>query len=243
MKRKWLLATVGAMALGIAAPASAADLPRKAPIAPPPPLPYNWNGFYIGGHIGGAWVDHDVSDPFFFPGFSVSTDKSGFIGGGQVGWNFQTGQWVFGIEGDISATDLSRNHLCPDITFSCDHKLNWIATATGRLGLAWDAALFYVKGGAAFANHEVTVFDNLFILPTVSGSTTRTGWTVGAGFEYGFAPNWSAKIEYNFMDFGNEDFTMFGVNRFLNVDTQINVVKFGINYRFGWGPPPLTASY
>jgi outer membrane immunogenic protein len=178
--KKFLLATGGLLALlGMAGPASAADMRVKAPppVAPPVML-YNWTGFYIGGHVGGAWVDHDVFDPLI--GLGVSLDKSGFLGGGQVGFNYQPlgSNWVFGVEGDIAWVDIDNNHICPAVAFNCNHNHNWLATVTGRLGYAWDTVFLYAKGGAAFVNHEFTGPNAFGIL--VSESNTRTGWTVGA---------------------------------------------------------------
>jgi outer membrane immunogenic protein len=229
--KKFSLIALGLLALGATAPASAADLRVKAPPpAPPVVTVYNWTGFYIGGHVGGAWVDHDVFDPLI--GLGVSIDKSGFLGGGQVGFNYQPlgSNWVFGVEGDIAWVDIDNNHICPAVGFNCNHNHNWLATVTGRLGYAWDTVFLYAKGGAAFVNHEFTGPNAFGIL--VSESNTRTGWTVGAGLEWGFAPNWSAKVEYNFMDFSNDTLV------FHNLETQINVVKVGVNYRFGWGVAP-----
>ena len=218
--KRLLLTIVSFSFLGFATQALAADLRMKAPppVAPPVMI-YNWTGFYIGAHVGGAWVDHDIFDPLI--GLGISTDKSGFLGGGQVGFNYQPlgSNWVFGVEGDIAWVDIDNNHICPAVAFNCSHNHNWLATVTGRLGYTWDALLLYAKGGAAFAHHEFIGPDAFGFL--VSESNTRTGWTVGAGLEWGFAPNWSAKVEYNFMDFSNDTLA------FHNVETQINVVKVG----------------
>jgi outer membrane immunogenic protein len=140
--------------VGIRDRASAADLPRKAPAYTPPPLPpaFTWTGCYIGGHLGGGWGDKTVSVPSLLPGVSVTGDLDGFLGGGQVGCNLQFGgNWVIGIEGEGSAADIKGDitRTIVGITGTASAKTNWIASATGRLGWAWDRWLIYGKGGAA----------------------------------------------------------------------------------------------
>jgi outer membrane immunogenic protein len=256
--KRLLLSGVAVLAVAAALPAYAADLARpapayKAPVAPPVML-YNWTGFYIGGHVGGLWSSKDWTEvpPFFGNGpGTVSTDPDGFLGGVQAGFNWQTGPWVWGVEVQWSWADADG---CGGIfvagtytTFDACSKIKWVGTVAGRLGYAWDRVLLYVKGGVAFADVEhVGVVGGAPFTNTVSD--TRTGWMVGAGLEYGFLPNWSAKIEYNFMDFGSEtyQFTRFapapaGVSS-ADIDQQVHVVKFGINYRFGWGAP-VVANY
>jgi outer membrane immunogenic protein len=255
------IAIVGVLALaGLTVPASAADLGArpitKAPIAAPIAV-YDWSGFYIGGHIGGAWADKDwsvnpatVFAPFgvFLPGAAIpvgSHRADGFLAGGQIGFNWQTGAWVFGVEGDASWTNADGQDACFGIGagLTCRTEMNWMATITGRVGYAWNNVLLYAKGGVAFVDEDHSVFlTGLPGLGAFTAGVTRTGWTVGAGLEYGFTPNWSAKIEYNFMDFGNDTvgFTFPGVGGpllNLDIDQQVHVVKAGINYRFNWGTP------
>lgn len=251
MKRAISLA-VGALALaGMTVSSSAADLGArpiaKAPIAAPIAI-YNWSGFYIGGHVGGIWSDKDWTTTLVGPGIPLggvlgSHTADGFLAGGQIGFNWQTGAWVFGIEGDASWTNADGAHGCGVVApgFAgaaavCSTNINWLATLTGRVGYAFNNVLLYAKGGVAWIDDDHTVSNPVAGL-AVLGSVTRTGWTVGAGLEYGFTPNWSAKIEYNFMDF--EDVRVVapitGVALF-DVAQQAHVVKGGINYRFNWGP-------
>jgi outer membrane immunogenic protein len=257
--KKALLAGAALAALTIGAlPAAAADLATrpvyKAPVAVP--VAYNWSGFYIGGHVGYGWGEKDWDQTFTTPGFGAAfpnrstSNVDGFLGGGQVGINWQSGMWVFGLEGDFSWTDADgcgRQSISPG--FNNCTSVNWYATATGRLGVAFDRSLLYVKGGAAFVDEDHFVANTVF--PTggaTSTSNTRTGWTVGGGLEYALWDNWSAKIEYNFMDFGtdNRAFTYTGINAGLteryDIDQQVHVVKFGVNYRFNWGAP-IVAKY
>jgi outer membrane immunogenic protein len=251
--KRYLLATVGVVALGLATSASAADLgvrrgPAVAPVAVAPI--YNWTGFYIGGHVGWHQTEKDWghADPFFPWVGSRGHDSDGFLGGGQIGFNWQTGALVIGVEGQFSWTDSDhRRHCGTDPIFfgeiHCGHNVDWYATAAVRLGYAAANWLFYVKGGVAFADESFHVHFPGFGRTVHGGDDTETGWMVGVGIEYGFTPNWSAKIEYNYMDFGDRDIvfrdTVLGLEDRFNIDQQVHVVKFGINYRFGFGPAPL----
>lgn len=240
--------------------ASAADLgPRvaKAPAAAPVPL-YNWTGLYVGGHVGWGWTDEAATflSPFGFgtipPGATFGLNSNGFLAGGQIGFNYQFHpNWVIGVEGDVSWTDhgaaATANGtadffgviLPVAVGFASDH--NWYATATARLGYTWGPGLVYVKGGFAWMNADYTASTtSLGATTSQTIGTTRNGWTVGVGLEYAFAPNWSAKIEYDYLDFGTDSYFfadpgVVGVP--FDVDTQVHQVKLGINYRFGWGGP------
>ena len=240
--RRVVLGLAGATMLSGAA--MAADISRpvyKAPPAGALPVAYDWTGFYVGGHVGYGWAEKDWRDAF---GLNVSNKADGFLGGGQVGFNYQTGMFVFGVEGDFSWADIKGgSNIGPVIgaplgaTFNTD--VDFTATLTGRLGLAFDRWLVYGKGGVAWAHDKYDT--NFYTFPgTASLSETRIGWTVGAGVEYAFAPNWSTKLEYNYMDFGTRNVS-FAPFTSTAIDQQIHAVKFGINYKFGGGP--LLARY
>jgi len=232
-----LLAAAGLL-LGAEA-ASAADLGRPVYKAPPPAVvaAYNWSGFYIGGHLGGAWSSEEVTDFGAVPALTGSPDPDGFIGGAQVGFNWQADRWVFGIEGDWSASGVDG---AATLDGPFTSETSWYATLTGRIGYAWDNWMWYVKGGAAWADIEYGY--NTF--GTVSD--TRVGWTVGTGIEWALAPQWSAKLEYNYLDFGKDTYTFTdAIGPFtVDADTQVHMVKAGINYRFGgFGKAPVVANY
>ena len=219
----------------------AADMrmPVKAPPAPVQTYGYNWTGFYIGGHVGGAWAEKDWVAEGFGPLGSQKID--GFIGGGQVGFNYQVGALVWGVEADFSWANLDGSFT--DTVFFGDNTttVKWFGTVTGRIGYAWDRTLLYVKGGGAWVRDVYAITDDSgFFAET---RETRWGWTVGAGLEYGLTPNWSVKVEYNYLDFGTERIRFapdFGAPFERDADQQIHVVKFGINYRFGG---PVVARY
>lgn len=249
--KRLLLASVGLIALGIAVPASAADLgvrrgPAVAPVAVAPI--YNWTGFYIGAHIGWGSVELNstllVDIPPFLTGTSFGGTQDGFLGGGQAGFNWQTGAWVLGIEGQISWTDISESATITlgGLTSTSTSSVDWLGTLAARVGVASANWLFYVKGGLAFLDWSVS---NTILggFGTVSAGDTEWGWMVGVGIEYGFTPNWSAKIEYNYMDFDVDRTSFLGTPLF-DHDLTAHVVKFGINYRFGGkAPGPVVARY
>ena len=215
---KMLLASAAVIAL--VSSASAADLAARLYTKTPPPVPaqiYNWTGFYIGGHVGGAFRGDDNN---VLGGSSDGT----FMGGVQVGYDYQfSPNWVMGLEANYSFKDTNgifanRN----------------LGSVTGRLGYTWGPTLLYAKGGYAWAD---TRFTNGF-----GGDGGRDGYTVGAGLEYLFTQNWSGKIEYQYYDFGNVnvfDNTGAFAGRFRNDE---HTIKVGLNYRFGWGGP-VVAKY
>ena len=252
-----LLLTVGVAITALASgTANAADLRAPVPKAPPPVVAvYNWTGFYIGAHVGGAWGDKDFlltdADVLFvgFPGFPSfrSHSVSGLIAGGQVGFNWQApgSNWVLGIEAQASWSNADGAHTIDTVegAFGLRTEVEWLGTVTGRLGYAFDRWLVYAKGGFAFAHDNYEQFS--VVNPSVSlfSDHTRTGWAVGGGIEVALAGNWSAKVEYNYMDFGTKGATFnipAGGFFTLDVDQQIHVVKFGINYRLGG---PVVARY
>jgi outer membrane immunogenic protein len=239
MRKLFLLGISAFAAVMLGGAAQAADMPLKAP-PPAAPVMYNWNGIYIGAHIGGAWAEHghDRFDPAFdCIGLICFDDNRGlghnngrFIGGGQIGYNYQVSQWVWGIEGQISGVasnndDQACGFFAPaganNFLFRCRDRSGWIASIAARLGVAFGQTgnwLLYVKGGGAFADANVRLRfrDDCSALGTVlanicnsgvvfnNNDNTRSGWMIGVGLENGMG-NWSWKIEYNFMDFGHRD--------------------------------------
>jgi len=235
--KKFLLTGVALAALG--GSALAADLParRGVPVKAPEPVvyAYNWSGFYIGAHGGGGWSDKC----FTFAGVDDGChDGNGFVAGGQLGFNYQAGQFVFGVEFSGSWADINGDHtslqFAPD---SLHSEINSILMLTGRVGMTFDRMLLYVTGGGAWAHDKLEYVDAG--VGTASAKKSRTGWTVGAGIEYGLAPNWSIAAQYNFIDFGDKNVTFSGggVTSFTDkVDQQVHLATVRLNYRFGGGP-------
>jgi outer membrane immunogenic protein len=232
MRLPLLVAALCGIPLGVAAAAdlSTPHVPAKAPSAYVP-TSYNWTGFYVGGHLGGAFGNTSWIDPF--SGFADSPSIAGFVGGAQVGVNYQVNAIVFGLEGDFSGANLSGS-ATDAAGFTHSTSTYWTSTVTGRLGYAVNRALFYGKGGVAFANERDTVTDPFGNVAT-DGTATRTGWTAGAGIEYALDHNWSARVEYDYLGFGSQSYTFGGpVLGALpaSVDMNIQRVIAGINYRF-----------
>jgi outer membrane immunogenic protein len=254
--KKFLLGMVGLFAISAASTASAADMAVKAP--PPAPLPviYNWSGFYIGAN-GGWGQSHNCLDfnNFVTPGGLLVTgdacrDRSGGLVGGQIGYRWQSNQFVFGLEAQGDWADLSSSRVSLlDPTLSTRTKTDGIGLFTGQLGWAWNAALLYVKGGAAVTSNRFSIFDNITGVELAAASATRWGGTVGVGFEYGFAPNWSIGAEYNHLWMGdaNNSFTIVDprIAGVLNsrLTQDVDMITLRINYRFGGYAAPVTARY
>jgi outer membrane immunogenic protein len=254
--RKFFLAASAALAtLVMAAPASAADIPVKARPLPPPPV-FSWTGFYIGVHVGAGFGTKEW-EQFFSEGTEVGNTFSshtvnGILGGGQIGFNYQVGWAVWGVEFQASAADLRGKGSCGLVAeFNCNTKVTGLATFAGRFGVTSDRLLFYVKGGAAWARdkYDVSFFVNEPEIVPSSISDNRWGWMIGTGIEYAFAPNWSAKVEYNYMDFGTKGYvfnltpTEPGLFDRFDITQRIHLVKFGLNYRFDLGKAPVYAKY
>src|SRR5262249_7744478 len=172
-------------------------------------------------------------------GATFNTDNNGFIGGGQVGFNYQINNFVFGVEGDIDATSLNKTG--PGVvtgigTLQASASTDWVATLAGRIGFAFDRWMIYAKGGGAWVQNSATL-TNLTTGASISGSNPNSGWVAGVGAEWAFAGPWSAKIEYNHIELDNwsTPATVIAAGDRFNVSRDIDMVKFGINYRFGWG--------
>jgi outer membrane immunogenic protein len=205
---RFVLRVLALIVAGWTTSSAAADLnygPRGAYTVNQPLNALSWAGPYLGGNLGFAWgaVDNNPAKP------------SGFSGGVQGGYNWQNGPWVFGIEGDIQATGAEE-------TFAPWKFSNpWFGTVRGRAGYAFHNVLFYGTGGLAFGELRAETFG-------LSETRTNAGWTLGAGAEMGFAPNWSAKIEYLFVDLADSNFVITGASN----GYHFGLVRAGVNYHF-----------
>jgi outer membrane immunogenic protein len=247
--KKFLLSTVGLIALGMAAPASAADMAVKAPPAPPPPALYNWTGFYIGAN--GGWGEtHNCWDFVTVLGTSISDGcrtRSGGLAGGQLGYRWQVNQWVFGVEGQGDWADLSNTRVSlVDPAFSTRVRTDGIGLLTGQVGYAWNQALLYVKGGGAVTGNRFDILSSFNGNSLAATETTRWGGAVGVGFEYGFSPGWSVGVEYDHLFMGHNNNTFSVVNPIVagalnRIDEDVDMVTARFNYRFNWGVGGPTA--
>jgi outer membrane immunogenic protein len=260
--KKFLLVTVGLVALGTAAPASAADLApyTKAPPAPVIPV-YDWTGFYIGANGGGGWT-HNCWDVTSFRGPVVPFvegchNGTGGVAGGQIGYRWERAGWVFGVEAQGDWADLRGSNVSFFIpAWTNNSKIDSFGLFTGQVGYAWNNVLWYVKGGAAVTGDKflgtVTTTGALFD----SANQTRWGGTVGTGVEYGFAPNWSVAVEYDHLFMGDQSVTTTSagvlagipagsVFRTDSIRQNVDIVTARVNYHFNWnwGGSPAFGRY
>ena len=236
--------------------AMAANYPVKSGYVEPSRA-ISWSGFYVGGHVGyGSATESQRSIDFISQGavnipFDLGGNNlNGGLGGGQIGFRYQMGTIVLGAEGEYSWADLNgascgtTSILGASVT--CSSRISSIASATGQFGVAYDRALFYLKGGGAWVREKNTLSTLVPAGPLSAdgfATDTNSGWTAGAGFEFAFSNNWSARAEYDFISLGNRRALYnFGGSSF-NVDIreQVHLVKLGINYKFDWMMNPVFA--
>jgi outer membrane immunogenic protein len=239
MKRILFAAILSAVAAGAAA---AADIPQPPPeegtYVPLPPPVYNWGGVYIGVNGGWEWGGAEWSMPatVTFPALSATANNNGGIIGGTLGVNYQTGPFVFGLEGDLNYSSINTGitSVC-SVSGTCQVGSNWLSTVRARAGYAVNNVLFYGTAGGAFANMQTA-------LSGVTTSHIEPGWTAGAGVEWAFFSNWTAKFEYLFV-YNTLNATCStavctanngGASAPLSVSLGQNVVRGGINYKFNF---------
>lgn len=253
------LTIASATALG-AQSASAADLTRpvyKAPAAAPL---YNWSGFYAGVNVGWGWNDSSADRTAFSSALgaavavgqvpaSIGFTRDGVLGGGQIGYNWQAGAFVLGLETDFQGSNIrgAGSVFYPGpgspVLITANSRLDWFGTVRGRLGFTpLPEALLYVTGGLAYGhvNNNASWVADPLTSGNLNGSSsdTRAGWTVGAGAEWAFAPRWSVKAEYLYVDLGNttvrETDPQYPVD-FLDYkfEHRDHIVRVGLNYKFG----------
>ena len=224
-----LKSLAAALLVGVSSTAAmAADLPSRSRGAPAPIIAqapiFTWTGLYVGLQAGYAW--DRVSLDNTFAAFPLNAKRDGFVGGAHIGYLYQTGPAVLGLEGDVEGTTIKNSGLR--------------ASLRGRLGFAADRALFYVTGGGALANQNYTLFSPFTGFNT-NASATKLGWTVGGGVEYAFAPNWSARVEYRYSDFGKVNVADFIAPA--NISRRESAVRLGVSSHFGGVGGPVVAKY
>jgi outer membrane immunogenic protein len=240
------------VAVGVAATAAlAADLPvpaAKPAYYPLPPASYNWSGIYFGGNVGGGFlndlVTFSTTTPLENAGTTTRLTPFSVIGGAQVGFNAQFGPVVAGVEGTWTSSAITGNTPIGALDGSQEESRSaphWFGTATGRLGYAFNDVLLYAKGGGAWMHVDYTQIN---LIGGVNNgqqliSDTRDGYTVGGGIEYAFNENLSAKLEYDFLDFGTKNYNFTAMNGGaglpVSIRSSLNVLTAGLNYRFYFG--------
>jgi outer membrane immunogenic protein len=236
---------IGALALTamLAGPAIAADMPVKAVYKAPPLEPaYSWTGCYVGANAGGGAVEASL-DPATpaSANYGDLNNRFGWMGGGQVGCDYQLGAWVVGARGLFDWGQLHGTNVSGATGAMADTFITNFSTATGRIGYIFEPnVLAYVQGGGAWIKNNF-VISNPGILETAS--TNWTGFDVGFGVERGFFVNWSIFAEFNYMNFGSKSFTFtpyagaLAVPDSVTAKESVETVLFGLNYRFNYGGP------
>jgi outer membrane immunogenic protein len=254
MRSTLIVAFTCTTALCAAGAASAADLAARPYTKAPAyiePL-FNWGGFYVGGHIGGAWTNQEfinsgVGAPFgdLIPGEGYRQRRSGIMGGAQLGYNWQASNYVFGLEGTISGLDNSGtvvNTVFAPANDVFSWRTNVLATIVGRAGFAVQNNLFYFKGGYAGVNNRLSVSDT--VTPGSGGQTHwANGWTVGAGWEYGITRNWIVGLEYNYAAFQTQTYQLGGLSGNYTFDAKPRDLQWAVvraSYKFD---APVIARY
>jgi outer membrane immunogenic protein len=254
-------------AIAMTGSAFAADMaPRYTKAPPPPPAPvYSWTGCYIGGNVGGGWERTrqtqigKVGGPAIIPNNDFgASDGNDFVGGGQIGCDYQFNSFVVGVQGMYNYGRISSSHVVPTAfpgfpvgSFQSVNQVKDMWTATGRVGYLFTPALLgYVKGGGAWTrvDHTFNGFVPTPFLSEFANGVDRQGWTVGGGLEWMFAPGWSVFGEFNYMDFGNKDvnFTAgpltVGAPDVIRTRLEIEQFLVGVNYKFNFAGP-VVAKY
>ncbi len=228
MKRIILAACAGLLVAAVASPSLAADMPRRAYKAAPAYIaPFSWTGFYVGINGGYGWGKSSWTN-VTAGGTTGDFNTKGGLVGGTLGYNVQSGSWVWGLEGDLDASWIKGTETANCGTPGCETKDTWLGTGRGRIGYAADRWLAFITGGAAFGDIKMTT------PASTSQSTTRIGWTLGGGVEYAFAGPWSAKIDYLYVDLGKGkcDIGACGNANAYEATFKANIVRLGVNYRF-----------
>lgn len=234
--------------------ATALTVSSSAFAGPPPASPFSWTGCYIGGNIGPGFGNANISGS---TSIAPTADNSinagsgvGVLGGGQIGCNVQFAKnWIFGAEGDFGWSSISGT--TPDPFFdgkNLSSRTDWIASATGRVGYAFNNWMFYAKGGAAWAGNRYgfssgpITFEGITISPgfNETGAGTAFGGTVGGGIEWSFAPSWSARVEFDYYGFSPQTLTLIDPTSGsssgpVRIRQDVEAIRFGINYQFWSG--------
>ncbi len=228
---KFNLIKAGVVAAGavLITPVAAAAADMRPPIykgVPPSVMPfYNWTGLYAGLFVGYG------TGTSTWEAIGVESKPKGWLAGGTLGYNWQTGSVVWGLEGDIAWTDVkgSTANVACGVVSTCETSNRWLSTVRGRLGYAFDRFMPYLTGGVAYGDVRSS------IAPAgISTSTTQWGWTAGLGLEYAMLGNWTTKVEYLFVDLGSFD-PGFAAPIVGNIDFKEQIIRVGLNYKFGGG--------
>jgi outer membrane immunogenic protein len=228
------IAALASLTVPVAAIAADVTLPPRAPAPVYVAPPFSWTGFYLGGNFGGTWASTTLTDNL--TGASLTASRSGWLDGGQAGFNYQTGNFVWGVEATFDWTSLNTTGTPFATAFGplqASANTQWLTTLAARLGYAADRWLVYGKAGGGWVSNSATV-TNVTSQVSATTSNATSGWLVGAGLEFGFTPNWSAKLEYDYLGLSGWTAASPLIADTVTVKRQLNMITTGVNYRFGW---------
>ena len=248
MRKLFHAAAALSVLLATSMTANAADVYAR-PYAPPPYAPpaylapaFTWTGFYLGANLGAAWAHRDVTDSLLGVNFNNGNNDAVFMGGGQIGYNWQVNYVVLGFEAEFDGLANNNNTGTVSIptvgAIQVTANNRWITTVAGRVGVTNGYWLFYGKGGGGWVGTDDFTITNVTTgaSATVSNNNSNSGWLVGAGIEWAFLPNWSAKLEYDFLGLSSRSFTVpagfFAGDTFTQSNRNIQMLKVGVNYLF-----------
>jgi outer membrane immunogenic protein len=256
MKKLYLLSTAAVALLAVSSVGQAADMPArvvKAPLAPVM-VPFSWTGFYLGGNIGAAWGQRTITDNTRALAFT-QTSNGRFIGGGQIGYNYQINNFLLGVEGDIDGVAHNNGDgagiVVPGVgTIAASSNSTWVSTLAARFGIANDHWLFYGKAGGGWVGTSNLTISNVTAGTVITGNNSRTnsGFLGGVGIEYAITNNWTVKAEYDYLALSRRNFIVpvgspfFVGDNFTNGGRNVQMVKLGFNYLFNPGAP-IAARY
>jgi outer membrane immunogenic protein len=250
MRKLFHAAAALSVLLATSMAATAANIYAR-PSAPPPYMPpayvppvFSWTGFYVGGNLGAAWAHRDVTDSLFGVNFNNGNNDGVFMGGAQVGYNWQVNYFVLGIEAEFDGVANNNNTgtvVIPTVgAIQVTANNRWITTLAARFGVTNGYWLFYGKAGGGWVGTDDFTVTNVTTgaSATVSTNNSNSGWLVGAGIEWAFAPNWSAKLEYDFLGLDSRTFVVpagfFAGDTFTQSNRNVQMLKVGVNYLFNW---------
>lgn len=240
-----IAASLFATSFAIAADLGARPVYKAA--APQVVTAYNWSGCHVGGNVGYGWARASGEVTALGVTASASENLNGIVYGGQVGCDLQTGNWVWGIETDFQGTGQKHTDtlVTPGFAVSVTDRIPWFGTVRGRAGVAADNWLFYVTGGYGYGKFTSSATFSGQVAGTLDTSNTHGAWVIGGGIENAIDANWSWKLEYLYLNTGNitSNSTVLGTPITTTSKVSDNIVRVGLNYRFGTGKGPVVAGY
>jgi outer membrane immunogenic protein len=250
MKHSSVRHLIAASLAGIGLSAGTVAIAADMPVAPPPPPAFSWTGPYVGLHVGGAVAGTTTVSGTTAAGVPVSASfgRDGVFGGLHLGYNYQAGAFVLGLQAEYNFAGITGNTTANIFTLSS--SLRQFGSVDGRVGIAFNRWLVYAIGGFAYADQRHSIITGAFPLTRDYGSN-EYGWDVGGGVEYAVTNNWTARVEYRYYNWGSKGFTDPLLNNTVAVPVvpyhttteTMHTVRAGLTYKFNWPSAPVVATY